>query len=674
MALKDVLKNIFKNLRKDSCFVQQLYIKISYLRNYIIHNPYSGKPVKKYSEHGIVYLLAPSHSNLGDIAIFVKSLEFLRNHSSLPIKTILYSHQCVKKGVVRSLPLYADDVIIIHGGGNMGTIYPAEEYLRQNIVKWFPDNKIISLPQTVWFGNEKKNYILDRAKKIYSFHQNLTIFGRDVPSYDFCKNNFKCDVQLCPDMVLSSLPERTAEYQKNKKVLLCLRKDIESSLDSGFQKEIEKHLSSRGYSFEYWDTDDLSGRNIENKEERIQQVLKYFNQFQFVITDRYHGTILSYISKTPCIGLDNSFGKVKNGFVWFKVCNYMFYADSFEKLQNSIQEIEELNSFQINRNLILEFDVLKKMIDEKNEIREIYSKRIKNNINDSFYADGVSWEGKIKNLRTYAEIIVRFILNKPTEYLTLGKQKEKLKQKSNDNPLLMNSLKVICEYGDNNTHTEATAAATEEDFNNAVDAVYGMYAYLFVSYLKKYGLNGSDRTLSIFSLLPPIIRYKSLNYLWENEYQDSVLADKLNLAILKTFGIDKSKEWINENADLLKQLPCVSEVAKQDLIQKVGKQVATKILISGPQSMYDVCISKVSELSVPIEKYGVLYSTYEEAVSFYKTKMQELKTIKPFSKEEIELEEIMNFCFEGRKAIFNGKDSSLYCLSELKVISRGTDE
>lgn len=674
MSLSSVMKIFFRKLNRNSYFVQQLYIKISYVRNYIIHNPYSGKDLKKYSEHGIVYLLAPSHSNLGDVAILIKSLEFLKEYSGFPIKAVLYSRQRVKKETIRSLPLYDDDVIVVHGGGNMGAVYSSEEYLRQNIVRWFPDNKIISMPQTVWFGTEKKNYILSRAKKIYSSHKNLTVFGRDVPSYDFCKKNFKCDVQLCPDMVLSSLQERIADYQKNKKVLLCLRKDIESSLDSGFQKEIEKHLSSRGYSFEYWDTDDLSGRNIENKEERIQQVLKYFNQFQFVITDRYHGTILSYISKTPCIGLDNSFGKVKNGFVWFKVCNYMFYADSFEKLQNSIQEIEELNSFQINRNLILEFDVLKKMIDEKNEIREIYSKRIKNNINDSFYADGVSWEGKIKNLRTYAEIIVRFILNKPTEYLTLGKQKEKLKQKSNDNPLLMNSLKVICEYGDNNTHTEATAAATEEDFNNAVDAVYGMYAYLFVSYLKKYGLNGSDRTLSIFSLLPPIIRYKSLNYLWENEYQDSVLADKLNLAILKTFGIDKSKEWINENADLLKQLPCVSEVAKQDLIQKVGKQVATKILISGPQSMYDVCISKVSELSVPIEKYGVLYSTYEEAVSFYKTKMQELKTIKPFSKEEIELEEIMNFCFEGRKAIFNGKDSSLYCLSELKVISRGTDE
>lgn len=142
----------------------------------------------------------------------VKSLEFLKKYSTLPIKTVLYSRQCVNKRSIRSIPLYDDDVIVIQGGGNMGAVYFAEEYLRQNIVKWFPNNRIISMPQTVWFGDESKNYIFNRAKKIYSSHKKLTIFGRDVPSYDFCKKNFKCNVQLCPDMVLSSLSERITEY------------------------------------------------------------------------------------------------------------------------------------------------------------------------------------------------------------------------------------------------------------------------------------------------------------------------------------------------------------------------------------------------------------------------------------------------------------------------------
>lgn len=364
--MEKTIKLILIFLCKHSLCFQKLRL----LRNY---NHYYKKqkqnlPLDKiHSERGIVYVLAPSYSNLGDVAIFVESLDFLRKYATLPIKAVLYSRQCVNKKNLLSLPLNDDDLIIIQGGGNMGAFYSSEEYLRQNIVKWFPKNRIISMPQTVYFGDRRKNYILSRAKKIYSSYKNLTIFARDVPSFDFCKQNFKCDVRICPDMVLSALPKRFLDYQKNKKVLLCFRKDIESKIENAFVKNIENYLGENGFSFECWDTDDLSGRNIENKEEKIQQVLEYFNHFQFVVTDRYHGTILSYISKTPCIGLDNSYGKVKNGFVWFNGSNYMFYADSFEKIRKSVDEIQNLESFEINNNLLSEFDVLKQILNIKKE-------------------------------------------------------------------------------------------------------------------------------------------------------------------------------------------------------------------------------------------------------------------------------------------------------------------
>lgn len=364
--MEKTIKLILIFLCKHSLCFQKLRL----LRNY---NHYYKKqkqnlPLDKiHSERGIVYVLAPSYSNLGDVAIFVESLDFLRKYATLPIKAVLYSRQCVNKKNLLSLPLNDDDLIIIQGGGNMGAFYSSEEYLRQNIVKWFPKNRIISMPQTVYFGDRRKNYILSRAKKIYSSYKNLTIFARDVPSLDFCKQNFKCDIRICPDMVLSALPKRFLDYKKNKKVLLCFRKDIESKIENAFVKKIENYLGEKGFSFEYWDTDDLSGRNIENKEEKIQQVLEYFNHFQFVVTDRYHGTILSYISKTPCIGLDNSYGKVKNGFVWFNGSNYMFYADSFEKIRKSVDEIQNLESFEINNNLLSEFDVLKQILNIKKE-------------------------------------------------------------------------------------------------------------------------------------------------------------------------------------------------------------------------------------------------------------------------------------------------------------------
>lgn len=351
-----MIKNIWHWLGKNFIFFQ----KISLFKNCYIFC--KSNKIKVLSEHGIIYCLAPSYANFGDIAIFVKATEFFKKYSNIPVKAVLYSQQCVNKKNISTLPIYDDDLIVIAGGGNMGTIYFAEEYPRQNIVKWFPNNTIISLPQSVWFENKHKSYILKRAKKVYSSHKKLTIFARDEKSYEFCKKNFCCDIKLCPDMVLTAVPNRITEYQKNKKVLLCFRSDKESNLSTIFTEKIKCYLKEKGFSYEFWDTSDPNDENVEIKEEKIQQILRYFNSFQFVLTDRYHGTIFSYISKTPCIGLDNFYGKVKNGFEWFKNCNYMFYAENLEQIISSIEKIEKLELFEINKELQSNFDTLKKMI------------------------------------------------------------------------------------------------------------------------------------------------------------------------------------------------------------------------------------------------------------------------------------------------------------------------
>ena len=362
------LKKIMKKLLENSLFLQRLNYWRIYRKYYIKQNPYYNVKPKLENSYGIIYVLAPSYSNLGDIAIFVKSIDYLQNELNLPIKSILYSRQCVNKQNLMNLPVNNNDVIIIQGGGNMGDLYANEELLRQNIIKWFPLNKIISLSSSTCFSKKRKNYVLERAKKNYSKHSSLTLVARDIPTQRFYSSNFKCENLLCPDMVLSSFPQRKTEYEKNKKVLLCLRKDIESNLSENLKKDLEDLLLSNNYLFEYWDTDDLSGKNIENKSEKIDEILNFLNTFQFVITDRYHGTILSYISKTPCIGLDNSYGKIKNGFIWFKNCNYMFYADSIYEIKNAIQKIENLSELNINEELYKNFILLEKsLIGEKSE-------------------------------------------------------------------------------------------------------------------------------------------------------------------------------------------------------------------------------------------------------------------------------------------------------------------
>lgn len=76
----------------------------------------------------------------------------------------------------------------------------------------------------------------------------------------------------------------------------------------------------------------------------------------------------------------------------------------------------------------------------KTSIGEIYSSRIMNNINDSFYVESISWEGRIKSLRTYAEIIIRYILDVPEEHLLISRKRQELEKISKKNELLMSKM------------------------------------------------------------------------------------------------------------------------------------------------------------------------------------------------------------------------------------------
>lgn len=112
-----MLRKIWRFLCKNFLVFQRIKIVRSY---YYFYKKRNVAKIELLSEHGIVYLLAPSYSNLGDVAIFVKSIEFIKKYSNIPIKTVLYSRQCADKKKLLSLPLYDDDLIVMQGGATWG--------------------------------------------------------------------------------------------------------------------------------------------------------------------------------------------------------------------------------------------------------------------------------------------------------------------------------------------------------------------------------------------------------------------------------------------------------------------------------------------------------------------------------------------------------------------------
>ena len=76
--------------------------------------------------------------------------------------------------------------------------------LRRRIIKDFPNNKIIILPQTIYYEKNKEGEEeLSKSIDIYGRHKDLTIFARGKQSFEAAKKYFSNNkIELMPDSVM----------------------------------------------------------------------------------------------------------------------------------------------------------------------------------------------------------------------------------------------------------------------------------------------------------------------------------------------------------------------------------------------------------------------------------------------------------------------------------------
>lgn len=258
----------------------------------------------------VVVALAADYGNLGDVAITYAQTEYLRKQFpeaeviDFPISQTFTEMKALKSIVKPS------DIITIVGGGNTTDLYDDIEYCRQFVISQFPNNKIISFPQTICFTEtEYGKKALNRAIKVYGRHNNLTLSAREEKSYDFYKKHFKNNkVVFTPDIVLS-LDESHPKHERTK-ITLCLREDKEKSIDSEIKNQL---ISMLGKTEEivFQDTHvDKSRMPVAVREKELFNIWNDFKASKLVITDRLHGMIFCAITQTPCIAFDNSTKKV----------------------------------------------------------------------------------------------------------------------------------------------------------------------------------------------------------------------------------------------------------------------------------------------------------------------------------------------------------------------------
>lgn len=263
--------------------------------------------------------LAADYGNIGDLAITAAQQRFLSR--------IVPGHQVVPVPisatleVIRSLrrQMVSSDLVTTVGGGNMGSLYPDIEELRQLVIRAFPNNRIICFPQTLdWDESGVSNKALRKIVRTYSRHPDIHVFGRESITRDKLADLFRVNpnvkVGFTPDIVLSATATSLGSTSEEAPagILRCMRDDRERALEPDQYAQLDNALRSTGEHIEHTDTH-AGGARLDERQcaQLLADKLDQFRAARLVVTDRLHGMILAALAGTPCLVLPNSNHKIR---------------------------------------------------------------------------------------------------------------------------------------------------------------------------------------------------------------------------------------------------------------------------------------------------------------------------------------------------------------------------
>jgi exopolysaccharide biosynthesis predicted pyruvyltransferase EpsI len=268
----------------------------------------------------------PSYSNVGDSAIWLGQLAYLRSLEEVTLTYSCDAHSYSRGELAKRL---GDGTILLSGGGNLGDLWEAPQALRERVIRDFPHTRIVQLPQSVHF---RDRHALQRARDVFSSHPALTLLVRDRQSLAFAAEELRTPSHLCPDMAFCLGPiERPCLPTKDLIWLSRTDKEAPNAADAPRALDIERvdwlaepvttidglmsfldryvlryaHVASGldGARSRVWEQ--LARR-------RLSRGCRLLAAGRTVLTDRLHGHILSVLLGIPHLLLDNSTGKVRS--------------------------------------------------------------------------------------------------------------------------------------------------------------------------------------------------------------------------------------------------------------------------------------------------------------------------------------------------------------------------
>jgi len=182
----------------------------------------------------------PDHGNVGDSAIWVGEILALQE---LGVR-IAYVGNFLSFDPRILRERMPEGVILIHGGGNFGTIWPECQAHRETVLEQFRDYCVVQLPQSIHYADAAS---LERTRRLIAAHPDFTLLVRDEPSRRLSQDELGARTVLCCDSAFF-LHDRLRRAEPSVDILALARTDKER-VTEGLQALLER----TGRSFEIAD-------------------------------------------------------------------------------------------------------------------------------------------------------------------------------------------------------------------------------------------------------------------------------------------------------------------------------------------------------------------------------------------------------------------------------------
>lgn len=259
----------------------------------------------------------PNHPNVGDCAILLGELDFFER--VLPDSKVLFTDWTQSSAKFRSIE--DSSILLIHGGGNFGDIWPNHHNFRLRILREFKHRKIVQLPQSIHFDSPT---VLRETQDAIAAHPDFTILTRDQRSEAFAREHFECRVELCPDMAFAMNAISRSPATNDVFCLLRGDKEVVAGHD-----DIVRTLRAMGLSVKAddWLDDPRTSAKMRDQmframathapgvrdrfphqalvarrryaQSRLERGVDLLSHGRIVVTDRLHGHVISTLLGIP---------------------------------------------------------------------------------------------------------------------------------------------------------------------------------------------------------------------------------------------------------------------------------------------------------------------------------------------------------------------------------------